>query len=117
MDSFARNALRLSLAGAGVAVLGAGFVGQASAAEAQPGVDTLNNPAPDTSNVESQLTGAVPSSSDNNLSVAGQDLGDAAAPTAVPTASTPSTDALPSLADTHAFQVPSVANLQAPGLS
>ena len=117
MDSFARNALRLSLAGAGVAVLGAGFVGQASAAEAQPGADLPNTAAPDTSNVESQLTGALPSSGDNTLSVAGHQLGGAEAPTAVPTASTPSSDALPSLADTQAFQVPSVANLQAPGMS
>lgn len=117
MDSFARNALRLSLAGAGVAVLGAGFVGQASAAEAQPGADMLNNEVPDTSNVESQLTGALPSTADNDVSIAGHDLGGTEAPTAVPTATTPSSDALPSLADTHAFQVPSVANLQAPGLS
>ncbi len=33
MDRFARIALRLSLAGAGIAVVGAGFAGQASAAE------------------------------------------------------------------------------------
>ncbi len=117
MDSFARNALRLSLAGAGVAVLGAGFVGQASAAETAPGADLLNTPVPDTSNVESQLTGAAPSTSDNSMSIAGQDVEGAATPTAVPTASTPSSDALPSLADTKAFEVPSVANLEAPGLS
>jgi hypothetical protein len=117
MDSFARNALRLSLAGAGVAVLGAGFVGQASAAESAPADDMLNPTVPDTSNVESQLTGAVPSTSDNNLSVAGNDLSSAAAPTAVPTATTPSSDSLPSLADTQAFQVPDVTNIQAPGLS
>jgi hypothetical protein len=116
MDSFARNALRLSLAGAGVAVLGAGFVGQASAAE-QPGTDLLNNQVPDTSNVESTLTGAVPSTSDNALSIGGQDVTGAVPTTATPTAATPSSDSLPSLADTHAFQVPSVANLQAPGLS
>jgi hypothetical protein len=117
MDSFARNALRLSLAGAGVAVLGAGFVGQASAAETQPGADPLNSPVPDTSNVESQLTGAVPSTSDNSMSIAGQDVTGAGTPTAVPTASTPSSDALPSLADTQAFELPGVANLEAPGLS
>ncbi len=110
MDSFARNALRLSLAGAGVAVLGAGFVGQASAAESQP-----NHQLPDASAAGSLLTGAVPA--DNDVSFGGQDLTGGAAPTAVPTASTPSTDTLPSLADTQAFQTPGIANLQAPGLS
>lgn len=34
MDTFARNALRFTLAGAGLVVLGAGYVGQASAAPA-----------------------------------------------------------------------------------
>ncbi len=115
MDSFARNALRLSMAGAGIAVLGAGFVGQASAAEAP--ADALNPSAPDTSNVEQELTGALPSSGDNNVNVAGTDLSSLGSTTAVPTATTPSSDALPSLADTQAFQVPDVANLQAPGLS
>ncbi len=33
MDTFARNALRVTLAGAGIAVLGASYVGQASADE------------------------------------------------------------------------------------
>lgn len=112
MTSLARNALKLSLAGAGVAVLGAGFVGQASAAEQPAGSDLLNSPVPDTSNVESQLTGALPKTSDNSFTLAGEDL--TGAPT--PTATTPSSDSLPSLADTQAFQVPSVLNLDAPAL-
>lgn len=115
MDSFARNALRLSLAGAGVAVLGAGFVGQASAAEAAPTDGTLNPSALDTSNLGSQLTGSVPS--DNSISFGGEELTPAESTTAAPTATTPSSDALPSLADTEAFQVPSVLTMEAPGLS
>lgn len=117
MDKFARNALRLSLAGAGVAVLGAGFVGQASAAEAAP-TDLGSGTAPDASKIGSTLTGAAPEAGDNDVSFAGQDLtGSAPSAATVPTATTPSSDSLPSLGDTQAFQVPSVANLQAPGLS
>lgn len=116
MDTFARNALRLSLAGAGVAVLGAGFVGQASAAEAP--TDAVDAGAPDTSNVEPTLTGALPQSGDNEVSIMDKNVaGSLPAMTAVPTATTPSSDSLPSLADTQAFQVPGVANMQAPGLS
>lgn len=55
MNSLARNALRLSLAGAGIAVLGAGVAGQASAAELPdlpeaPDAGTVTDtlPTPDT---------------------------------------------------------------------
>lgn len=74
MNSLARNALRLSLAGAGAAaVLGAGVVGQASAAELPdlPGV-------PDTSAQEGADEG-----------------GDEQAPGAFGALDVPSTDALP----------------------
>ena len=43
MDTFVRNALRLSLAGAGIVVLGASYVGQASADESpEPASDTTS---------------------------------------------------------------------------
>jgi len=49
MDRLTRNALRLGLAGAGLVVLGAGFLGQASADEeptGQPDVQDVANVVP-----------------------------------------------------------------------
>ncbi|TCK27476.1 hypothetical protein [Pseudonocardia endophytica] len=58
MDTFARNALRFSLAGAGVVVLGASYIGQASADEADKADD-----APETGSsnlMTADPTAAVP---------------------------------------------------------
>lgn len=130
MDSLARNALRLSLAGAGMAVLGAGFVGQASAAEAP---DAPSAPgAPDTS----LLTDNLPSSEDNDVTM---DFGtdsqstetqstetqttDAASTDAPFTDGLPSMDSLPSagqapsLDDLPPLEIPGAMFLEAPSVS
>ncbi len=60
MVKFGRNALRLSLAGAGVAVLGAGFVGPASADEHSPEAESSSQ-----AQGTSQVAGATPSASES----------------------------------------------------
>lgn len=115
MDSLARNALRLSLAGAGMAVLGAGFVGQASAAEL-PEVPSAPE-APDTS----QLTDNLPSTADNDVNLK-PDAGDLqkqlpGAESLPAQDKLPSAESLPSLDDVSTFQVPGAMNIEAPTVS
>ena len=61
MDTFARNALRITLAGAGIAVLGASYVGQASAEEAPAGA--ADSPSPSTSEDAGSAAQSVPTPS------------------------------------------------------
>ena len=120
MDSLARNALRLSLAGAGLAVLGAGFVGQASAAELPEAPSAPE--APDTSLVTDNL----PPTADNDVDV----KPDAGETPQLPGAESlpahdklsqlpgadklPSAESVPSLDNVSTFQVPGTMNIEAP---
>lgn len=130
MDSLARNALRLSLAGAGAAVLGAGFIGQASAAEL-PAAPSAPD-APDTSMLSDH---GLPGDVGENVTM---DFGTPEAPSAEDTPSSedaPSADALPgagslpsagSLPAAHSFpslddlpplEIPGAMNAEAPTVS
>ncbi|MEQ3551308.1 hypothetical protein WIS52_12585 [Pseudonocardia nematodicida] len=102
MNSLARNALRFSLAGAGIAVLGTGVAGQASAVELPdiPG-------APDTS----ALTDAVPDLSDETT----VDADATVTFGGLETPELPSSDGLPDLLDTDALPgLPGVDGLELP---
>ncbi len=96
MTPLARTALRLSLAGAGIAALGAGVVGQASAAELPEAPD-----APDTSALPSYEDGTL-SNDANSVSFGelqtphGETSGLPELPSADALPGLPSTDALPS---------------------
>ena len=96
MTPLARTALRLSLAGAGIAALGAGVVGQASAAELPEAPD-----APDTSALPSYEDGTL-SNDANSVSFGelqtphGETSGLPELPSADAFPGLPSTDALPS---------------------
>ena len=102
MDSLARNALRISLAGAGIAVLGAGFVSQASAAE-QPDAGKVAD-GPDST----RLADHVVSSGDNHFSM------NDGSPADAPSTKAPSVfDAVNEMAP---LSVPGVMYLEAPHL-
>ncbi|MBW0103109.1 hypothetical protein [Pseudonocardia sp. KRD291] len=113
MDSIARNALRLSLAGAGVAVLGAGFVAQASAAELP---DAPSAPeAPETS----QLTDSLPADVGNDVTT---DFGALEAPSPAATSTeAPSTESAPTsdvlFDDLPALEIPGMMYIEVPTVS
>ncbi|MDN5919953.1 MAG: hypothetical protein L0I76_33455 [Pseudonocardia sp.] len=106
MDSIARNALRLSLAGAGAAVLGAGFIGQASAAELPAAPSTPE--VPDTSLAENVLPADV--GDDATMDIGAPD----ATSTAASPGSLPAADALPSLDDLPPLEIPGAMDVEAP---
>ncbi|RZT83276.1 hypothetical protein EV383_0075 [Pseudonocardia sediminis] len=104
MDSFARNALRLTLAGAGVVVLGAGFIGQASAAELP---DAPSAPeAPDTS---------LPADQDLPLEAADDVTTDVGTPLSTSADSAPTSDVL--FDDLPPLEIPGVMYIEAPTVS
>ncbi|MCO7195613.1 hypothetical protein [Pseudonocardia sp. McavD-2-B] len=112
MTPLARTALRLSLAGAGIAALGAGVVGQASAAELPEAPD-----APDTSALPSYEDGTL-SNDANSVSFGelqtphGETSGLPELPSADALPGLPSTDALPSADSLPGAEDLSTASLQ-----
>jgi hypothetical protein len=109
METFARNALRISLAGAGIVVLGASYVGQASADEAP------SRTADTTTDSASPSASGTTSSSDSSSASDSTGDADAVSPLAVPSLPTvPSPEYLLAPSSLDTFVLPTVSDMVAP---